>query len=97
MADAVPFAKRSVELSSRIGDYETMMNMYSSLGVIFRRLGKNDSALIYYKKGVDISDKVEDKSYVSNMMNSIAVLYTQQDRMAEALDYATKRSVGREP
>lgn len=90
MAEAVPFAKQSVEFSKRIGDYETMMNMYSSLGIMFRRLGMNDSALIYYKKGVDIADKVEDKAYVSNLMNSIAVLYTQQDRMGEALAYASK-------
>lgn len=90
MAEGIPYAKKSAELSEKIRDYETLINMYSTIGVLYRRLGQSDSAIAYYKKGISISKRVDAKDYVANLMNNIAVLFTQQDRMAEALDYCAQ-------
>lgn len=88
MAEAIPYAKKSAELSEKIEDYETLLNMYATLGVLYRRIGENDSAIISYKKGISIAHKVDAKDYVANLMNNIASLFALQDRTAEAMTYA---------
>lgn len=90
MRDCVPFARQSIDISLKIEDYETALNMYNTLGVVYRRLGDSDSALYYYKKGLDLTKYVESKDYVANLMTCIAVIYAQKDRMKEALSYVDK-------
>lgn len=90
MRSGIPFAKRSIEISLKIGDYETALNMYNTLGIIYRRISLPDSALIYYKKGLDLAQHVDSKDYVANLMTSIAAIYAQKDRLDEAHKYVDK-------
>lgn len=90
MRESVPFAKRSIDISLKIEDYETAFNMYTTLGIVYRRLSLPDSALYFYKQGLNIADHVESKDYVANLLTSLSVIYAQKDRFDEALHYVEK-------
>lgn len=88
MRAALPCALQAIAIGEGINNAEILVNQYSSVGVIYRRLGLADSAVYYYKKGVDIAKSVEANDYVANLFNNIAVVYTEADRLAEGLAYA---------
>lgn len=90
MEDGIEWGRKALSASERINDYETQTILYSSLGVSFRRIGMNDSALVYYNRGIELGMKHDAKDCVANLFNNIAVVYAQTDREREAIDYTKK-------
>ena len=74
-----------------LDDY-TLGNLYSSLGVCYRRTNQPDSALNYYNKALTHLEKAGEQAYddVPFLLTNIAVLYANSSRIEEADAYIHK-------
>ena len=69
-------------------DLDIHVNVYNDLGVIYRRLNKNDSAIYYYNKALDAAVKLGDKERLAALSINLAVFYHNLKHFKEAAHYA---------
>lgn len=69
-------------------DLDIHVNVYNDLGVIYRRLNKNDSALYYYNKALDAAVKLDDKEWMTTLSINIAIYYHNLKHFKDAERYA---------
>lgn len=88
MSEALPLSQRAIALGEKLGNNEILVNQYSAIGIVYRRLNLPDSAMCAYRKGIDVALKVNAMDYVANLYNNISVMFIEQDRYNEGLEYA---------
>ena len=88
MTEALPLSREAIDIGERLGDNDVLVNQYSAIGIIYRRLNCPDSALWAYNKGIAVAQKVDAKDYVANLYNNISVMFVEQDRYKEGVEYA---------
>ena len=64
------------------------VNVYNDLGVIYRRLDKNDAAIYYYQKALDAAVKLDDKEWLATLTINLAVFYHNLKHVKDAERYA---------
>ena len=71
------------------------MQVYNDLGIIYRRLNKNDSAIYYYNKAINTAVKLDDKEWSATLAINLAVFYHNLRHFEDAeryVDMAVKYS-----
>ena len=69
-------------------DLEVHVQVYNDLGVIYRRLNKNDSAIYYYDKAFNSAIKLDDKEWLTTLACNLAVFYHNLRHFQDAERYA---------
>ncbi len=69
-------------------DADLLIGIYLSMGVTYRRMEMNDSAIYIYKKGIEATEKVQDKSLTATLYYNIGVLHHANKQFKEAVDAA---------
>lgn len=64
------------------------VNVYNDLGVIYRHLNKNDSALYYYHKALETATELKDKEWLATLTMNLAVFYHNLNHFSDAETYA---------
>ena len=64
------------------------VNVYNDLGVIYRHLNRNDSALYYYHKGLETATGLKDKEWLATLTMNLAVFYHNLNHFSDAETYA---------
>lgn len=88
MTQALSPGHKAKDLAAKLQDMPTLIDMHSTLGAVYSRLGMNDSALQVYKEGAEIARHIKEKSYASNIINNIASFYLNLNRPDEAMAYS---------
>lgn len=90
MPEAIATASEGLQLAEKLGDVESMLNLYGATGIAYRRQGKVDSALVQYKKDIELALKEHNSEYEIYLNNCVTVLYSENNRFPEAIRYAEK-------
>lgn len=81
---------RAAAIGENVGNNQILSTVYTTLGIVYRRMMKPDTALIYYNRALHLVRREALYSEESNLLANIAVLYSNQNRPAEAMNYARK-------
>lgn len=90
MRQALDYGRRALQLCRGNVDPETFAILSGNIGIVYRRLGMNDSAAICYKTGVEEAMKGGDKAVLAYLYNNLSVLYCEMERYGESISYARK-------
>lgn len=88
MRQALVYGLRALSLCR--DDAESFVILSGNIGIVYRRLGMNDSAAICYKNGVEVAFKNRDYDGMAYLYNNLSVLYCEMERYAESISYALK-------
>ena len=83
--------KIDLELANKLKsekDLELGVQVYNDLGIIYRRLNKNDSAIYYYNKAINTAVKLDDKEWSATLAINLAVFYHNLRHFEDAERYA---------
>lgn len=83
--------KIDLELANKLKnekDLELEVQVYNDLGIIYRRLNKNDSAIYYYDKAINTAVKLDDKEWSATLAINLAVFYHNLRHFQDAERYA---------
>lgn len=64
------------------------VNVYNDLGVVYRRLNMNDSAIYYYNKAFDTAVKLDDKEWLTALSLNLSVFYHNLNHFKDAERYS---------
>lgn len=76
----------SLEMGEK--DYDFDANVAASLGVVYRKLGKQDSSIYYYNKAADYGKQSGDYETLSSIYYNIGAMYFGNSRFDEAIGNA---------
>ena len=79
---ALYYAKKAIQFNS---DYHYGL---SKMAIAYSKLGKNDSALVFYKKAIPSSLIINARTDLINIYNGIAEIYKAKDNIDSATIYA---------
>jgi len=86
--EAIDFYKRSL---SYITNKQKLGEIYNNLGVVSKRIGNLDSALVYYIKALNLIEKYDtDPYHIILIMNNIALVHKQQSNYDISIEYFYK-------
>lgn len=87
--EAIEYFKKSLPyLKNNKADIE---EVYNYLGLVNKKIGNLDTALIYYQKALNINDKyIHDTIRSIVLMNNIALVHKQQGNYETSLEYFYK-------
>ena len=88
---AIVYGRRAMALTRGSISTEDYGILCGNIGIVYRRLGMNDSAAVAYRNGlteVMRDDKCPDVA--AYLYNNLAVLYGELERYDEMIDYARK-------
>lgn len=98
-AEALDYLQKSIKLAEELGpntDRRALASKLQSVGLIYRRQGDLDQALIYNRRTLAIFEEVDDKFGVANLQNNIGVITKLQGHYQEALEWFQKALHGYE-
>jgi len=81
---ALEHMKRAERLTS---DKEDLMYIYNQIGLIYRRMGYLDDALLYYSRSLSLARDLGNKSMQANVLNNIAAIYNNKGELDKALGF----------
>jgi tetratricopeptide (TPR) repeat protein len=81
---ALEHLKKAENLTSDKGD---LMYIYNQIGLIYRRMGYLDDALLYYSKSLSLARDIGDRSVQASVLNNIALIYRKKGELDKALGY----------
>jgi tetratricopeptide (TPR) repeat protein len=58
---------------------------YNTLGLVYRDMAMDDSAVYYFKKAIDVASKCKDTTWVGLATGNLAYMYQRQKKYDEAL------------
>lgn len=90
MNKALVYGRKAMQLCRGTIDPESFAILSGNVGIVYRRLGMNDSAAICYKVAVEEAMKCEGKSSLAYLYNNLSVLYCEMERYGESISYAKK-------
>jgi len=84
------FAKKALELSSKIGytKGEAWANIY--LGIHYYFIGNVDDALAYYEIGFDLASQIEDYAMLTSVSCNFGLYYQDVEELAKAMEWYLK-------
>ena len=88
---AIVYGHRAMTLTRGQISTEDYGILCGNIGIVYRRLGMNDSAAVTYKNG--LTEVIRDGScpdVAAYLYNNLAVLYGELERYNEMIDYARK-------
>ena len=86
--EAIDFYKKSL---SYITNKQKLGEIYNNLGVVSKRIGNLDSALVYYIKALNLIEKYDtDPYHIILIMNNIALVHKQQSNYDISIEYFYK-------
>jgi tetratricopeptide (TPR) repeat protein len=81
---ALEHMRRAERLTS---DKEDLMYIYNQIGLIYRRMGYLDDALLYYNRSLSLARDLGNKSMQASVLNNIAGIYNNKGELDKALEY----------
>lgn len=90
MKKAMAYGQRALQLCRGNIDAGTFVILSGNTGIVYRRLGLNDSAAACYKNGVEVALRHGDDEGLAYLYNNLSVLYYEMERHDEGLEYAVK-------
>lgn len=88
MKQSLVYGKRALQLCR--ADAESFVILSGNVGIVYRRLGMNDSAAVCYKEGIEVALANRDYDGIAYLYNNLSVLYCEMERYAESITYARK-------
>ncbi|HWY12528.1 MAG TPA: tetratricopeptide repeat protein, partial [Bacteroidia bacterium] len=86
---ALKFFRRNLDIySAGTGDFWGIGNSFQSIGEVYKKMGKLDSAYNNYSKALEIRQKTGYKLGITGTLNSIAQLYLSKSEINKAESYA---------
>lgn len=83
---SLAFYKKGLEITQREGFKEEISNLYSNIGMIFRKQGDFDKALEYYRKGLEIRKENGFMKNMASSYSSIGIIFLQKENLPLALE-----------
>lgn len=83
---AMDYYKRSLEISSKIGDRGAMARTMGSIGNIYLQQNDHENALKYFNNAVELGKDELDKITLARMGASIATVYSAQKEYTRSLN-----------
>jgi len=93
MRQALVYGRRAMELCRGNIDPESFAILSGNVGIVYRRLGMNDSAAVCYKTGVEEAMMCKDRAVLAYLYNNLSVLYCEMERYGESFAYAAKAQI----
>jgi len=90
MHKALEHGRKAMMLCRDNADTEMFVILSGNTGIVYRRLGLNDSAAICYKNGVEAAQKNGYDEGLAYLYNNLSVLYYEMERYDEGLEYSRK-------
>ena len=87
---ALDYGKKAVELGKKINFQKGVADCYNSIGIIYKRMGRQQQAFEYYYKSLEIKKEIGDQRGVANTYNNIGSLFKSQGNFQKAADYYLK-------
>jgi tetratricopeptide (TPR) repeat protein len=81
---ALEHLKRAESLTSNKKD---LMYIYNQIGLIYRRMGYLDDALLYYSRSLSLARDLGDKSMQASVLDNIAGIYNNKGELDKALGF----------
>ena len=88
---AIVYGRRAMALTRGSISTEDYGILCGNIGIVYRRLGMNDSAAVAYKNGLtEVMRDGKCPDVAAYLYNNLAVLYGELERYDEMIDYARK-------
>lgn len=71
-------------------DHEDFAIVCGNIGIFYRRLGMNDSAIFFYHRGIEVAIQANDQKNIAFLNNNLSVLYEELGRHDESFQYAER-------
>ena len=87
------YLHKSLKIVEELGtgaDRRSLAYKLQNIGLIYRRQGRHDQALIYARRSLALFETIDDKFGIANLQNNIGVIYKSQERYDEALEWFRK-------
>lgn len=84
IAEAIPYYKNSIDLSSELGELRSQQEAYEALAGAYEKTGNIDEAISNYRGAIDLSDKIQAQE-ISAFKDSISLqkqLYQKDMKIA---------------
>ncbi len=81
---ALEHLKKAESLTSNKGD---LMYIYNQIGIIYKRMGYLDDALLYYSRSLSLARDLGNKNMQATVLNNMALIYRYKGELDKALDY----------
>ena len=81
---ALEHLKKAESLTS---DKEDLMYIYNQIGVIYKKMGYLDDALLYFSRSLSLARNLGNRSMQATVLNNIAGIYDDKGELDKALDY----------
>ncbi len=81
---ALEHMKRAESLAS---DKKDLMYIYNQIGIIYKRMGYLDDALLYFSRSLSLARDLGNKSMQASVLNNIAGIYGDKGELDKALGF----------
>jgi tetratricopeptide (TPR) repeat protein len=81
---ALEHMKRAESLTS---DKKDLMYIYNQIGIIYKKMGYLDDALLYYNRSLSLARDLGNKSAQASVLNNIAGIYSDKGELDKALGF----------
>jgi tetratricopeptide (TPR) repeat protein len=68
-------------------DKEDLMYIYNQIGIIYRKMGYLDDALLYFSRSLSLARDLGNKSMQASVLNNIAGIYRDKGELDKALSF----------
>lgn len=86
---SVYYARKALPIMKKYNDIDLAMTC-GNAGVSYRKLGNNDSSVVFYQEGIEAALQTEDYESVAFLSNGLSIVYGDMKRYDEAIDYTKK-------
>lgn len=93
MTKALEYGRKAMGVCRGNADTELFVILCGNTGIVYRRLGMNDSAAVCYRQGVEAAQRGSDNDGLAYLYNNLAVLYYEMERYDEGVEYSKKAKV----
>ena len=86
---ALGYYQQSISIYEKLDNQTLVSRIYNDIGIVYRRWGKYDTAVVSYQKALKIQEKINDVRGKANSLSSIGNIYFYlgDDYLNKALEY----------
>ncbi|MDW8220508.1 MAG: tetratricopeptide repeat protein, partial [Bacteroidota bacterium] len=90
MLRALEYGKQALDMATKLGMYEEMMNSYNFIGVIYRNMGNYTQAMSSYLRALELAEQYKNDKQIAYCHNNIGNLYMKQKQYKQALEHCLR-------
>ncbi|SDQ80695.1 tetratricopeptide repeat-containing sensor histidine kinase [Flagellimonas zhangzhouensis] len=84
--ESLEYLKQCLELTKQHNDFDTLINLFNTFGIIYKRIGDYPTSQEYYLEGLKIADSVQYYEDVHFIYGNLGLLYDKMDEDEKAIE-----------